>query len=190
MVEKQKIEKHKSSWLLLVLCILVVIVMGFAYAWLTKTLPGTKKYELQAGNLSLLLNEASSASINISEASPMADVDGLAQTTKFTFTLKNQGNITSHYEIYLDDDTIDSGDTRLAASNVKFSLDKNTTVGTAKRLSDLGNNLSRILDQGEIAAGATNTYALRLWLASDASLNIENQVFSGKLRIEARQTTS
>lgn len=77
---------------------------------------------MTAGTLSLTLDE--SASDGITAAEPVEDSVGLTYTP-YTFTLTNNGSLNSSYTIYLDDDTLDTGQTRVDSQYIKCDLVKN-----------------------------------------------------------------
>ena len=181
-------EKNKKQ--VIAIALALVLLVGGSYAWLTTTLKGTKKVRIEAGTLSLVLNEGNE--INVEDSLPMTDIDGL-KTDAYTFTLQNNGNVTSNYTIYLDDASIDSADVRFDDSALKYSLKKNEGASTTALLSTLN---QRVLDSGTIEAGTTNTYSLNLWIKDEATNDdvqttkdgqTVGKVFAGKLRIEASQ---
>ena len=185
---KSFMEKNKKQ--VIAIALALVLLVGGSYAWLTTTLKGTKKVRIEAGTLSLVLNEGNE--INVEDSLPMTDIDGL-KTDAYTFTLQNNGNVTSNYTIYLDDASIDSADVRFDDSALKYSLKKNDGVSTTALLSTLN---QRVLDSGTIEAGTTNTYSLNLWIKDEATNDdvqttkdgqTVGKVFAGKLRIEASQ---
>ena len=185
---KSFMEKNKKQ--VIAIALALVLLVGGSYAWLTTTLKGTKKVRIEAGTLSLVLNEGNE--INVEDSLPMTDIDGL-KTDAYTFTLQNNGNVTSNYTIYLDDASIDSADERFDDSALKYSLKKNDGVSTTALLSTLN---QRVLDSGTIEAGTTNTYSLNLWIKDEATNDdvqttkdgqTVGKVFAGKLRIEASQ---
>ena len=185
---KNFMEKNKKQ--IIAIALALVLLVGGSYAWLTTTLKGTKKVRIEAGTLSLVLNEGNE--INVEDSLPMTDIDGL-KTDAYTFTLQNNGNVTSNYTIYLDDASIDSADVRFDDSALKYSLKKNDGVSTTALLSTLN---QRVLDSGTIEAGTTNTYSLNLWIKDEATNDdvqttkdgqTVGKVFAGKLRIEASQ---
>ena len=185
---KNFMEKNKKQ--VIAIALALVLLVGGSYAWLTTTLKGTKKVRIEAGTLSLVLNEGNE--INVEDSLPMTDIDGL-KTDAYTFTLQNNGNVTSNYTIYLDDASIDSADVRFDDSALKYSLKKNEGASTTALLSTLN---QRVLDSGTIEAGTTNTYSLNLWIKDEATNddvqtttdgNTIGKVFAGKLRIEASQ---
>ena len=185
---KSFMEKNKKQ--VIAIALALVLLVGGSYAWLTTTLKGTKKVRIEAGTLSLVLNEGNE--INVEDSLPMTDIDGL-KTDAYTFTLQNNGNVTSNYTIYLDDASIDSADERFDDNALKYSLKKNDGVSTTALLSTLN---QRVLDSGTIEAGTTNTYSLNLWIKDEATNDdvqttkdgqTVGKVFAGKLRIEASQ---
>ena len=185
---KSFMEKNKKQ--VIAIALALVLLVGGSYAWLTTTLKGTKKVRIDAGTLSLVLNEGNE--INVEDSLPMTDIDGL-KTDAYTFTLQNNGNVTSNYTIYLDDASIDSADVRFDDSALKYSLKKNEGASTTALLSTLN---QRVLDSGTIEAGTTNTYSLNLWIKDEATNDdvqttkdgqTVGKVFAGKLRIEASQ---
>ena len=189
---KSFMEKNKKQ--VIAIALALVLLVGGSYAWLTTTLKGTKKVRIEAGTLSLVLDEGNE--INVSDSVPMSDVDGL-KTDTYTFSLQNNGNVTSEYTIYLDDASIDSADERFDDSALKYSLKKNDGASTTALLSTLqDDNGKRVLETGTIEAGTTNTYSLNLWIKDEATNddvqtttdgNTIGKVFAGKLRIEASQ---
>ena len=185
---KNFMEKNKKQ--VIAIALALVLLIGGSYAWLSVTLKGTKKVRIEAGTLSLVLDEGNA--INVSDSVPMSDADGLA-TDAYTFSLQNNGNVTSEYTIYLDDASIDSADERFHDSALKYSLKKNDGASTTALLSTLD---QRVLDSGTIEAGTTNTYSLNLWIKDEATNDdvqttkdgqTIGKVFAGKLRIEASQ---
>lgn len=176
----------ENSKLVIILLLVIVALVGLTYAYLTLTLTGTKSNKIVAGTLSLVLNDTATSGITISNAVPMSDSEGLA-TTAYTFTLQNNGTITSAYTIYLDDVALGTGETRIADQYVKYSITKNSGTATTQLLTAIGSNPNRILDSGSIAASATNSYTLRVWVAYAADNTVMNQTFKGKLRIAASQ---
>ena len=189
---KNFMEKNKKQ--VIAIALALVLLIGGSYAWLSVTLKGTKKVRIEAGTLSLVLDEGNA--INVSDSVPMSDADGLA-TDAYTFSLQNNGNVTSEYTIYLDDASIDSADERFDDSALKYSLKKNDGASTTALLSTLqDDNGKRVLETGTIEAGTTNTYSLNLWIKDEATNddvqtttdgNTIGKVFAGKLRIEASQ---
>ena len=189
----------------------MVLLIGGTYAWLTITLQGTKTTRIEAGTLSLeLVDEANE--INIEDALPMTDTDGEAQENPYTFTLNNNGNISSVYTVFLDSVAIDEALKAMPQNRVKYSVVKTikTIVGSKDSLGEDGDTTdtvvstetlttdvfsstgeaqdSKQLDTGTLAANNYFEYELRLWIDENATNEeMEKAAFAGKLRIEASQ---
>ena len=210
MKEKNKgVEANKKK--IIALAVALVLLIGGTYAWLTITLTGSKTTRIEAGTLSLeLVDEANE--INIDDALPMSDTDGEAQLNPYTFTLNNNGNISSVYTVYLDSVAIDEALNAMPQNRVKYSVVKtiktivgskdslgedgdteDTVVSTETLTTDVFNSTaetttSKQLDTGTLAANNYIEYELRLWIDENATnTEMENAAFAGKLRIEASQ---
>lgn len=164
-----------------------ILLLSISYAWLSLTLTGTKTNVLKAGTLSLKLTDSTSSEINMTGAVPMMDEVGLT-TNPYTFTLTNNGDINSEYTIYLDNVALNTGETQLPDTTIKYNLVKDNVSMATALLSTLGTNPNRILDSGIIAPGDTYTYDLRLWLDQNATIaQAAGKVFRGKIRVVAQQ---
>ena len=208
--EKNKgVEGNKKK--IIALAVALVLLIGGTYAWLTITLTGTKTTRIEAGTLSLeLVDEANE--INIEDALPMTDTDGEAQENPYTFTLNNNGNISSVYTVFLDSVAIDETLKAMPQNRVKYSVVKTikTIVGSKDSLGEDGDTKdtvvstetlttdvfsitgvpqdSKQLDTGTLAANNYIEYELRLWIDENATNEeMEKAAFAGKLRIEASQ---
>lgn len=210
MKEKNKgIEANKKK--IIALAVALVLLIGGTYAWLTITLTGTKTTRIEAGTLSLELVEEANE-INIEDALPMTDTDGEAQENPYTFTLNNNGNISSVYTVFLDSVAIDETLKAMPQNRVKYSVVKTikTIVGSKDSLGEDGDTKdtvvstetlttdvfsitgvpqdSKQLDTGTLAANNYIEYELRLWIDENATNEeMEKAAFAGKLRIEASQ---
>ena len=175
--KKQSIPKQ-----LFALALVLVVLLGGTYAWLTLQVNGEKTNVLTAGTLSLVLDDTTSEGIKLEKAVPISDEKGKTGT-EYTFTLQNKGTKAASYTIYLDDVALETNETRMDDSKVKYQLTKNSneTVALLNTLSD------KILDSGEIAGSTTNTYSLRVWIDSAAENEVMGTILSKQLRVEATQ---
>jgi hypothetical protein len=180
----RNINKYRKE--ILGICLVAILLLGLSFAYLTLTLKGTKTNTLVVGNLSITLDDSTASGISLENAVPMSDTKGLT-TTAYTFTITNNGNISSDYTIYLDDTDLETGETRMSDSYVKYSLTKNSGSNVIALLSTTGTNPNRILNSGTIAAGVTDTYTLKVWIDSSVTNDVMGTVFRGKLRVIASQ---
>ena len=180
MVKDKKFNKTTKQ--LFVLALVLVVLLGGTYAWLTLQVTGEKTNVLKAGTLSLVLDDTTSEGIKLEKAVPISDEKGKTGT-EYTFTLQNKGTKAASYTIYLDDVALEASETRMDDSKVKYQLTKNSkeTVALLNTLSD------KVLDSGEIAGSTTNTYSLRVWIDSAAGNEVMGTILSKQLRVEATQ---
>ena len=176
--------RKNNKVLVIMLLAFIIVIIALTAAVFSYRKPGTVANKITLGKLELTLTEGNAITLN--DTYPMTDDDG-KKLTGFTFSLKNTGSTASTYSIYLDDVSVDGGDTRLNDKYIKYSFTKDSVVGAAKPLTDLGTNQQRVLDTGTIAKNTTISYNLKLWVSSDIDADIGGQVWKGKLRIEGEQ---
>ena len=177
---KDKIMGNKE--LIVAIAVVLVFLATCSYAWLTFKKTSDKTNILKAGTLSLVLDDTTSEGIKLEKAVPISDEKGKTGT-EYTFTLQNKGTKTASYTIYLDDVALETNETRMNDSKVKYQLTKNSneTVALLNTLSD------KILDSGTIDGSTTNTYSLRVWIDSAAGNEVMGTILYKELRVEATQ---
>lgn len=176
--------RKDNKVLAVMLLALIIVAIALSMAIFSYRQTGTKESKLTVGKLELALAEGNA--INLTEAYPMTDEEG-SKLSGFTFTLTNNGTSSASYSIYLDNVTVDSTETKLDDKYIKYSLTKDSVVGEAKFLTNLGDNQQRVLDSGTINQGSSISYDLKLWVTSLIEGDISGNVWKGKLRIEGEQ---
>lgn len=201
----------KQTALIVAVAVLAVALIGVTYAWLTQTIDKTKTNVIKAGNLKLTYtNETDGIYLSGEKAAPMTDENG-EKTTPYTFTLKNEGDFSAKYTMYLDNtDTYNDGEKDVKISSDEFMKDAfikfqfistgpysgdskpegTSSTTNLQLLSTLGEHPSRVLEEGDLAAGQSKDYELRLWIADTADNTVAGTVFAGKIRIEATQSAN
>ena len=178
-------EKRNKIMLVVLLVALIIVIILLSYAAFRFLGEGQRENVITSGTLKLNLVEGNT--INLVDTYPLTDSEGLA-LDGYDFTLQNTGTASVDYIIYLDDVEIESPDVKLDNMYLKYSLDKNDSVGTAEYLETLGENGSRILDQGTLTSSEENSYVLRVWPTIEIDGDFGGQVWKGKLRITGEQT--
>ncbi|CDE74453.1 unknown [Clostridium sp. CAG:451] len=175
-----KINNQKKKLIIAItLLIIIILGLGITYAWLIQIVNGEKIHSMRVGTFRFSLTEENSLTINSGEF--LKDSDGLKQEG-FKFTVQNIGKGYGSYSVYLDDDSISSGQTRIDDKFIRYSLGVNTdTTGTPTNLT------SRKIYSGGLDASEKDTFVLRLWLNPEVNGDIGGQVFKVKLRIEVNQ---
>ena len=175
-----KLDNQKKKLIIAItLLIIIILGLGITYAWLIQIVNGEKIQSMRVGTFRFSLTEENSLTINSGEF--LKDSDGLKQEG-FKFTVQNVGKGYGSYSVYLDDDSISSGQTRIDDKFIRYSLGVNAdTTGTPTNLT------SRKIYSGGLDASEKDTFVLRLWLNPAVNGDIGGQVFKVKLRIEVNQ---
>ena len=147
--------KRDKMILVISILILVILLIGTTFAYLVTTLTGDKEYIVRAGSLNLILTENNE--ITLEGQIPEEDSVGMSQDG-FTFSVENKGNIETEYTVYLDDIELSEGEMRIPDSALRYSLEKNETLGEAKDLTTMGVNPNRVVDSDSLAVDGKNTY--------------------------------
>ena len=178
-----KNNKKNKIMLIILLVALIIIIIALSYAAFSFSKTGSENV-ITLGTLELTLNEGNT--INLEDTYPLTDSEGLA-LSGYDFTLENTGTADVDYVIYLDNVAIESPNVKLDDMYLKYSFDKNKTIGTAEYLETLGEDGSRVLDQGTLKSGEENSYVLRVWPTIEVDGDFGGQVWKGKLRITGDQ---
>lgn len=193
-VKKDFIKDNKKT--IIAIALLVIFLIGGSYAWFTLTLHGEKKAIIKAGTLQMKLDETTSDGISIINTMPVTDQEGL-EFDSYTFKLTNTGTLDSRYTVYLVDDEITSGKTRMDDSVVKYQLINKVTDNEANVvsgpttvldfLSSTYKDEKRVLDEGIIHPGEKIDYDLKVWMDYNAGNEYQDTAFKAKVKIEAGQ---
>lgn len=205
-------ENNQKKMLLSVLgvAILVVAVIGISFAAYS-TVFTSNVNKVTTGTVMVSYTESGNA-INVTDAMPMTDANGIAQTGtgvfSFTVSTKADNALTVPYEINLTkvESTAAQGETgyyaSMADNQVKAYLTKGgsavtETTATGKLISELANSTMRTgakvlhSDTDDVFSGAgeaakTSEYALRLWIANTVNIDtVKDQEYHAKINVDS-----
>ena len=171
----------KKIAIIITFMLIVILGLGITYAWLIQTINGDKIHSIRVGNFRFSLTEENSLTLESGEF--MSDDKGMNQDG-FKFSVENIGVGYGSYSIYLDDDTIPTGTTRLDDKFIKYSLEINGNKYNSLELKD------RKIYNGILNKNGKDNIILRVWLNKDVNGDIGGQAFKAKIRIEANQEVS
>ena len=171
----------KKIAIIITFMLIVILGLGITYAWLIQTINGDKIHSIRVGNFRFSLTEENSLTLESGEF--MSDDKGMNQDG-FKFSVENIGVGYGSYSIYLDDDTIPTGTTRLDDKFIKYSLEINGNKYSPLELKD------RKIYDGILNKDGKDNIILRVWLNKDVNGDIGGQAFKAKIRIEANQEVS
>lgn len=174
--------RRQVKMLLLVILLVSVVLVGSSYAWFTATETG-KNVTVSAGTLNISFSDSGS-DITLSSQVPMTTKEAL-DTTGYTFTVTNNGNIQADYVIKLEDVALSTGESRLNDKYVRYDLEKDGTRVANDLMSSLVDNKIII---STLNANGSSTYTLRLYLDEDQfDTDATSKVYKKTIKVESSQ---
>ena len=164
--------------LIILVLISIIALIGSSYALLTKSFK-SEKLSMQVGTLKIDFTDGNIITMN--NALPMTDEDGM-NTTPYTFTITNSGNIDSYYTVSNEEELTNTLDTSYL--KMRLTSDNGYDSGV-KRVKDLGTETYRIVDETSLAIGKSVTYKLYLWISSEAGNDIQDKVYKSKIVVSS-----
>lgn len=167
-------EKNKIILVIILILISLIALVGSSYALLTKSFK-SKKLSMEVGTLKIDFAEGNA--INMSNAAPMTDSDGM-KTTPYTFTITNGGDINAYYTVSNEEELANTLDTSYLRMKLTGSDGYDSGIKTVK---ELGTETYKLVDETLLATGKSVTYELRMWISQDAGNNIQDKVYKSKI---------
>ena len=170
-------------------------VIGITFAFFS--IGGTQNTAntFTSGCLNIELTDAS-ASINLTNAYPISDVEGV-DSTSYDFTVRNTCDTATNYSINLE--SLNQVSNTLNADYIKVSLSSDTFDNAISKLSANTKATPEIdeayeaytLYTASLGANETKTYHLKLWINYDATVEqAANKTYSSKINVIANPETS
>ena len=167
-------EKNKIILVIILILISLIALVGSSYALLTKSFK-SKKLSMEVGTLKIDFAEGNA--INMSNAAPMTDSDGM-KTTPYTFTITNGGDINAYYTVSNEEELANTLDTSYLRMKLTGSDGYDSGIKIVK---ELGTETYKLVDETLLATGKSVTYELRMWISQDAGNNIQDKVYKSKI---------
>ena len=171
-------EKNKIILVIILILISLIALVGSSYALLTKSFK-SKKLSMEVGTLKIDFAEGNA--INMSNAAPMTDSDGL-KSTPYTFTITNGGDINAYYTVSNEEELSNTLDTSYLRMKLTGSDGYDSGIKTVK---ELGTETYKLVDEKLLATGKSVTYELRMWISQDAGNDIQNKIYKSKIIVNS-----
>ncbi len=161
-----------------------VVIIGSSFAFFSTTANGTKDNVIKAGKLEITYTDTTTSAINLTTAYPVSDSDGM-KGTPHTFTIKNTGNLPANYKVSFQENTSlynshnDTGKI-LGVNQLKLGITQGSS--TTYKLYD-----KQPVIEGTLAAGASVTYTVRLWIPSNLGNEVQGYHFHASIKVDATQ---
>ena len=167
-------EKNKIVLVTILILISLIALVGSSYALLTKSFK-SKKLSMEVGTLKIDFAEGNA--INMANAAPMTDSDGL-KSTPYTFTITNGGDINAYYTVSNEEELANTLDTSYLRMKLTGSDGYDSGIKTVK---ELGTETYKLVDETLLATGKSVTYELRMWISQDAGNDIQDKIYKSKI---------
>ena len=167
-------EKNKLILVIILILISLIALVGSSYALLTKSFK-SKKLSMEVGKLKIDFAEGNA--INMANAAPMTDSDGL-KSTPYTFTITNGGDINAYYTVSNEEELANTLDTSYLRMKLTGSDGYDSGIKTVK---ELGTETYKLVDETLLATGKSVTYELRMWISQEAGNDIQDKVYKSKI---------
>ena len=184
MREYLKFNKEFKKFLPVFLIILaVVLLLGTSYALLRSSDQGENTYVMNVGLLEVTFVDSETNELTINNAVPMTDSEGMSQSDELIFTVKNTGDFTAQYNVYIEETSTNPE----FKSVIRFISNKNDTgYNSPKTLSE-----DKYIDTGGVLdVEETATYKVKLWLSENADNTYMNKTFTARIVIEVFQVNT
>ena len=195
-------KNNKMFMLVIGMLLLVVITLGVTYAIFSYTKLGTTDNTIRTGSLKFLYteNSAGGTGINITNALPMSDTNGMAligDNNVFDFKVEgtNVGNDIIPYEVTLrkkKDSTMDENDIKiyLQDTNDNSDLLVPTLYSNLKQTNvDVDDNIEKTLYTGAVKSGEVaylKSFRLRMWVDSNSTQEeVNGKTFKATVNVYA-----
>ena len=179
-----KMGKRQLMLTLLSIFGVTMLSIGSTFAIFTVSSKSAEYNVIKTGTLNINFAADASSTVGLNNALPMSDTNGLAQSGT-TFTITNTGSLPANYSVSLKDDTDmvtqdNCSAKQLAKTNIKYSLDGSTA-------SLLSTVIDSELISDNLKAGESKTFTLKLWIKEDATNEVLNKHYHGKIVVDASQ---
>ena len=183
-INKIKKLKFKDKKVLLVTAISVLALTALiatSFALFLRQEQSDQKDLFATGTLVVDFNDDSGNAINLDPAKPVSDDYGKT-LDPYTFTITNNGSLAATYQVSLEDSSSLTTDAiNLLKPVLKYQINDNTP-------DYLKNTNNQLLVSGVLESGESIRYSLRLWVANEATTEIENLTYTGKITLSGQAT--
>ncbi len=179
---------NNKNIIITVIVLLLILGIGFSYAWWRYTVIQDKTNVGVSKCFSLeLANQANE--INLTNMHPITDEEG-RKLTPYTFTLKNTCSVSAKYSLnmeMLEGTTLNSNYLAVLVNNKDIKL--LSSYNTATTVIN-GSTESRTLDTGILAPNGSKDYSISIWMDKSVTLSddAQNKVFKSKVVVDAVAT--
>lgn len=209
----KKIFKRETKVIAYVVVALTIVLLGSSYALFFKVREDNNNQVVQAGSLIITYSQANSSEAKtilpgtdgkIECLKPLSDREfkngNGSDTCKFVFTVTNEGNLPSQYNIFIynyteNSESLDFVDQQYIKLSLRKQVNEGEKSGTSEVVGDEiqvldklplkdENTQRRLADTNVINPGQSITFSLQFWLDDNAPSSIIKQAISLGLDVD------
>lgn len=156
----------------------MILLMGTSYALLRSKQYGNA-YIMEVGLLEITFEDSNINALNVENAYPMTDSEGMASKDELEFTIVNTGEFVADYKV-----TIEETSTNPSFKDViRYAVNKDDTgYGEVKLLSQ-----DNVVQEGNLGVKGKATFKVKAWLSEDAGNEYMNKTFTSRINIDSSQ---
>jgi len=175
-VKKLNLKDKRILVLTLISIFALVTLASTSFALFLKSYETNQKDLLATNDLILAFDDETGNAININPAKPISDAYG-STLEPYTFTITNNGTYKASFDVKLvDSNNLTSDEIDKLKPVLKYQINDNKP----QYLKDTDN---QILVSGHIKPEQSITYNLRMWIAEEATSEIENLIYTGSISL-------
>ena len=95
---KNYLKFNKKYALIFLILLAIILLIGTSYALLRSSSRGENTYVMNVGLLEVTFQDSETNNLNLENAVPMTDNEGMNQSNELTFTIKNTGDLSGWYD--------------------------------------------------------------------------------------------
>ena len=178
--DKSKVNSNQKIVMrIFYLFLICLITLSISYSLFNSEKKTGNNYSIFIGNFSFDIGTEANP-ISLTATYPMVDAAGI-RTTPYTFKITNSSKVKVNYTMELISDTVNT----LPDNLIKIYIEQGSNIVGPKTLQEL----TRTIYSGTMTAGATQNFAIRLWLHENATTAVSGKSFKGKIKVTATQAT-
>lgn len=164
--------------------VILMVTVSSAYAIYTSTSKSKDNNSITVGTLKVDFLQDTVNILNLNGAYPETDINGLKEKP-YEFSITNTGSLDANYKIRIVDDTEmittdKCQDNLLEKNKIKVAIGDASPFILETKSSD-----SYTVFNGNVAAGSTTNFSIRLWIDGSAGNEVLGKHYHGKIIVDS-----
>ncbi len=172
--------KNKKLFIIGSIIVFVLLISGLSYAYLSINVKNNKTYTFKSGCLNITINNVDKNNLEINNAVPVSDIEGL-ESKGYKFTITNACDNPTNYKISLEKVTINNG---IEDQYIRASIRSDNFDYIIKTLDNTKTETE--LYKGTLGKRETKEYELKEWIEYNTTFEqAGGKSYQNKIKVEA-----